>query len=275
MAKIPSGEIFRILSELDGSVGLYITDCKTGENFTINPNKIFPCCSVIKIPMLALLLLDGANGRVDLDAPHPIKAENRVGGTGILCDLDTQYVPTLRDLGKLMIVMSDNTATNEVMDVLHLNRFEEFCHSQGYEHIVWQRKMMDFKAIAEGKNNYMCAGEVGNMLERIANETFVSKEISKTIFSYMCSQKYRNKLPSLIPAIASYSGIVNEIPQGQVLVGNKTGDLVGLQHDVGIFELHDHSRYIISMFTGDLKNDQDGIKAVAEVSAAMFKTRIC
>lgn len=91
MGRIPSNEIYRILSEMKGTVGLYIEDCATGEILKINPELSFPACSVIKIPMLALLLRDGAEGRIDLDAPHKIAAENRVGGTGILCDLNPSY----------------------------------------------------------------------------------------------------------------------------------------------------------------------------------------
>ncbi len=271
MGRIPSNEIYRILSEMKGTVGLYIEDCATGEILKINPELSFPACSVIKIPMLALLLRDGAEGRIDLDAPHKIAAENRVGGTGILCDQNPSYEITLRDLGKLMIIMSDNIATNEVMDVITVDRFHAFCKEQGYENIIWQRKMMDFEAIKQGRNNYLCAGEIGDMLSRISRGEFVSPEISRTIFEFMCAQKYRNKLPSLVPAVPSYSGVVGSIPEGQVLVANKTGDLVGIQHDVGIFELPSHSRYIISMCTKDLENDLDGITTVGKVSLAVYE----
>ena len=270
--RIPTQTIYEILSHLTGEVGVYIKICKTGEEFIINPDKIFPCASVIKIPMVALLLRDGIDKKIELDSPHPISKENYVGGTGIINNLDHQFQPTLRDLGKLMIMMSDNTATNEVMDVLNVDRFEEFCQEEGYSHIIWQRKMMDFQAIKEGKNNFMCVGEIGEIIYRIAMKSFVSPQISDTIFSYMCEQKYRNKLPSLVPAVASYSGIVDKIPEGQVLVGNKTGDLVGIQHDVGFFELPNHDRYVIAVFTGNLQNDMDGIATIGKISATMYES---
>ena len=75
MGRIPSNEIYRILSEMKGTVGLYIEDCATGEILKINPELSFPACSVIKIPMLALLLRDGAEGRIDL----------------VLCQISTLY----------------------------------------------------------------------------------------------------------------------------------------------------------------------------------------
>ena len=66
--------------------------------------------------------------------------------------------------------------------------------------------------------------------------------------------------------------IVDKIPEGQVLVGNKTGDLVGIQHDVGIFELPNHDRYVIAVFTGNLQNDMDGIATIGKISATMYES---
>ena len=154
--------------------------------------------------MLALLMRDAQQGLVDLDAPAPSTPRNRVGGTGILCELGTDYTPSLRDLAKLMIVLSDNIATNEIMDVIGMERFNSFCREMGYQNITLMRKMMDFEAIQQGKNNYMCAGETGRLLSAISRGEFVNPEISQTIFDIMASQQCRNKLPALLPAVASY-----------------------------------------------------------------------
>lgn len=54
-------------------------------------------------------------------------------------------------------------------------------------------------------------------------------------------------------------------------MANKTGDLVGIQHDVGIFELLHGRRYLIAMFTGDLENDSAGIAAISQVSLAVYQ----
>ena len=270
MGRIPTKEIYSILAELKGTVGLYIEDLKTGETLNINPETVFPACSVIKIPMLGLLLKDSAEGRVDIDVPHIIAQENRCNGTGILCDLAPIYNLTLRDLGKLMIIMSDNIATNEVMDVLGVDRFHSFCAEMGIPGFVWQRKMMDFDAIRQGKNNYLTPAAAGKAVSEIARGTFVSKEISEVIWNFMCAQKYRNKLPSIVPAAPSYSGIDAGVPEGMVRVANKTGDLVGIQHDVGIFDLPNGDRYVIAMFTKDLESDLDGITAIGKVSLAVY-----
>ena len=268
-SKIPEKQIYEVLGTLNGKVGLYIENCETNEKFTINEDILFPCASVIKIPMVAMLLKDGNEGRIDLNQSHAIKASNRVGGTGILCNLDFRFNPTMRDLGKLMIMLSDNTATNEVIDILDENRFNQFCKEQGYHSTIWQRKMLDFEAIKKGKNNYMSTRDIGEMLSRIAREEWLSKEICNNIFSYMCGQKYRNKLPAKLPVGECYEG-KNIIPQGKVLVGNKTGDLDCIQHDVGIFELPDNTRYVIAIFTSDLPNNFEGIECISSISKVVY-----
>ncbi len=271
MGRIPQNEIYKILSELNGNAAVYVEDCESGELFTVNPDRVFPSCSVIKIPMLGLLLLDAADGKVDLQAPRHIADNNRVAGTGILHELDKTYDPSLYNMAKMMIIMSDNMATNEIMDIIGIERFNEWVHGQGQKNTLLMRKMMDFEAIKQGKNNYMTAGDAGVICSKIAKGEYQSKEISDTILTMMRSQQYRNKIPALIPAIPSYSGISGEIPEGSVLVGNKTGDLVGIQHDVGIFELPDHRRYVVSMFTDGLEKDCDGIQAIGKVSLAVYE----
>ena len=95
---IPTREIYQILSGLTGNVGLFIELLDSGETFEINPGLVFPSASVIKIPMLALLLKDVRAGKADWNAPRTIAQVNRVGGTGILAYLDQDYAPSLKTL---------------------------------------------------------------------------------------------------------------------------------------------------------------------------------
>ncbi len=272
MKQIPQQAIYQLLAQLKGTVGLYIHVLDTDEVFQINPGHVFPSASVIKIPMLALLLKDVAEGRVDWEARRAIDPKNRVGGTGILFELDQDYQPSIAALARLMIVLSDNTATNEIMDIIGIERMNQFCRDMGYENITLMRKMLDFEAIKQGRNNYMCAGEAGRLLVEIARGSFVSPEISQRIVDIMEHQQCRNKLPALLPAVPSYAPEEDKknLKPGSLLVANKTGDLFGIQHDVGIFTLPDGRRYVISMFTGDLESDAQGIQTVAQVSRLVY-----
>lgn len=269
---IPQQAVYEILSGLKGNVGLYVELLDTGEKFEINPGLVFPSASVIKIPMLALLLKDVREGKADWNAPRTIAPVNRVGGTGILAYLDQDYAPSLKTLAFLMITLSDNTATNEIMDMIGIERFNEFWKAQGYANISLGRKMLDFEAIKLGRNNYMCAGEAGRLLSSIARSECGHRDDCETIIDFMAHQQCINKLPSLLPAIPSWAGAEERrnMKPGTVLVANKTGDLTGIQHDVGFFTLPDGRRYVIAMFTGGLESDRCGIEAIARVSRAVY-----
>ena len=90
MKKICQSAIYQLLSELDGDVGLYIRDVESDETLEINPNLVLPSASVIKIPMLALLLRDVQEEREAQDRSsqsrwghrHPLRAERRVYADG-------------------------------------------------------------------------------------------------------------------------------------------------------------------------------------------------
>ena len=273
MKQIPKEAIRELVDRLHGTVGLYIHVLDTDEVLEINPDQVYPSASVIKIPILALLLKDVAEGRVDWNARRSIAPENLVGGTGVLFELDPDYVPTVATLARLMIILSDNSATNEIMDIVGMERVNQFCQEMGMPNTKLMRKMMDFAAIDAGKNNYLCAGEAGRLLVRLARGEFVSPEISQQIVEIMEHQQCRNKLPALVPAVPSYASAAEkaQLSPNTVLVANKTGDLFCIQHDVGIFTLPDGRRYVISMFTGDLADDAEGIQAVAEVSKLVYE----
>ena len=187
MGKIPQREIYRLLADMKGSVGLYINLLDTDEVFEINPELVYPSASVIKIPMLALLLKDVHEGRVDWRAPHSIAPENMVGGTGILFELDGGYQPTVETLAKLMIVLSDNSATNEIMDIIGMERVNQFCQELGLPHTKLMRKMLDFEAVRQGRNNYMCAGEAGRLLVRIARKNLFLRKSQNDYGDYGAS----------------------------------------------------------------------------------------
>ena len=269
MSSIAKKEIYQILSECDGDVGLYVEDCQTGEVFTVNAEESFPSASVIKVPMLAVLLKDARDGLVELDTPREIAEENRVGGSGIICDLDRRFTPTLRDMAKLMIVLSDNAATNEIMDVIGMERFNRFWADWGCSATKLMRKMMDQEAIKQGRNNYTSAADMGRMLSAAAKNELIDAEISKEMFDIMAAQKLQTRLPLLLPLTGGY-GPDGQVPEGKVLVAHKTGSVSGICHDAGIFELHGHRRYVVAMLTRGFAKASDATTAINRVSLAVY-----
>lgn len=270
---LPAKEFCKIVSDLDGNCGLYVEDMETGDIFTINAEKVFPAASIIKIPLLAALLADVEAGRISLDDKIPLSKKDWVSGTGIIKYLDDQYVPTVRDLATLMIIVSDNLATNKLISLVTMERVNELCNHYGLKHTKLQRKMLDTEATRKGLDNFTSAGDMCLLLKMLVQGKIVSAQASETIINTMKKQQYRSKLCALIPAVPTYADFsVNDpIPENRVVVANKTGGLPLTEHDVGIFILPGDKKYIIAMLTNQLKADSYGIEAIAKVSLAAYE----
>ena len=272
MNEIPTQDIFRVLSELEGDVGLFIADEATGEIFTVNGDKLFVACSLIKVPILAMLLKSAEAGEINLKEKISIPIDKMVGGTGIIYNLSPGIKFSWEDLMVLMITLSDNNATNAIIDRLGSDKINSFFAETGLLHTTLKRKMLDMDAIAEGRNNYTTASDMGNLLFSMAKGEFVNPDISESVLNVMRKQIYTCKLPAAIPAVPSYATLEEKrspMP-GKVSVANKTGELSMTQHDIGVFQLASGRRYVIAMLTANLKSDYDGITAIAHVSRIVY-----
>lgn len=273
MKQIPRSEIYSILSRLQGKCGLYIEHLRTGEIMEVNSHWICPSASVIKVPMLAMLLKEVQEGKFEWEEQQTVAEENRVGGSGILYFLDRYYAPTLKTAAKLMIQLSDNMCTNHIMDLLGIERFNRYWAEMGYPSFKLGRKMMDWGEIEKGKNNFLNAWDIGRLLSTIGRGELYSKEISDQIITIMRGQFYRTMLASLIPSVPGYAPPEDyeRVQENMVLVASKSGGIPGVAHDVGIFDLPDGSRYIIACLTAELPNDIDGHTCVAQISKACYE----
>ncbi len=111
-------ELERIAEEHAGTVGISIRNLDTGEALSIRGHETFPSASLIKVAVLVTLLHEVEEGRIGLDERTTMIARDRVGGSGILKHMHSGITLTLEDAAWLMITLSDNTATNLILDKL-------------------------------------------------------------------------------------------------------------------------------------------------------------
>jgi beta-lactamase class A len=102
----------------EGVVGISVRNLATGESISIRGEETFPSASLIKVAVLVTLLDEVQRGRVSLDERSTMIGRDRVGGSGVLKHMRTGTELTIEDLAWLMIVLSDNTATNLILDKL-------------------------------------------------------------------------------------------------------------------------------------------------------------
>jgi beta-lactamase class A len=106
----------RLTAGYRGVAGISVRNLATGESLSIRGHETYPSASLIKVAVLVALLDEVNAGRMRLDERSSMIARDRVGGSGVLRFMQSGIAPTLEDLAWLMITISDNTATNLILD---------------------------------------------------------------------------------------------------------------------------------------------------------------
>lgn len=202
---IPSHEIYQILSDLQGQVALFVKDLHSGETLTINDSEPFVACSLIKIPLLIWALEAAELGCLNLDEQISFTKEDIVGGTGIISRLEAKQTFSWRDLLSLMIIVSDNCATNALIDRAGIGELNGAFERMGLKHTVLRRKMLDMDTIRRGENNFTSAADMGRLLTGVVAGTLCSVAVSNQVLDIMGQQIHTDKLPSLLPAVPAYA----------------------------------------------------------------------
>lgn len=247
------------LKERPGNYSLYFKDLASGENIFIDINKVYPAASIIKIPIIIEVFRQHEEGILNLDRLMEIPPEVKVDGSFVLQELRENIQFSIKDLAVLMIILSDNTATNILIDLLGMGNINFTIRNLGLKDTILQRKMMDFTAREAGKDNFTTARDIGSLLEGIYRGEIpgLSRSSTEEIFRILTRQVYRDNLSFYIPE------------KYWKEIGSKTGTLAGIIHDASIFAL-DQARYVLVMMSENLSENSIGKEILAKVSKLIF-----
>lgn len=213
-------DLFALLESVSGKTGFYYKNLITGEEWEQRADLPLMAASVIKIPVLAEVFARMESGEIDRSERYNIKEEDKLPSCGALNYMHTGLEVTLEDLYTLMIILSDNTATNILIKKFGIESINRRMRSLGLEKTTVNRLLFDSAAAAQGKENYITAREIGILLERMYCGTLVSKKASEEMLSVLKNQRLNGKMPFYF--------------KGQVKIAHKTGEDDGITHDVGI-----------------------------------------
>ncbi len=267
MKYIPKEILRKICNDVDGDCSLYVSLPEIGEKFTVNEKQQYKAASTIKIPLLALLLSDFETGRLDRSAIVPITKECQVGGSGILRFLSPDTSMSLFDFATLMIILSDNSATNKVIDAVGLKRGNEFIKSSGWDSTHLGRKMY-IQPKNPDEYNLTSAEDLGNMMERILSKTMVNETVSTQMMQILATQQ-RGIFASALPVKRSFdpTAKIPEAKDGKVVMADKGGSLMGkVLHDAAIIFFPSGIKAVLVMMTAtpDNKKTEEVLKKVAK-----------
>jgi len=248
--------IQEIDQHLDGVMGVAIEDLTTGDHYFLREDEVFAQASSIKIAVLANLYLQAEQGKLKLGDLYTVQASDLVPDSDIMGGLTPGVTRvTLRDLATMMVAVSDNSATNVLIDRVGMQNVNLMLDSQGLSHTRLRRKMMDLEAAKQGRENISTPHEMMLLLEAIERGKLLNKESATDFFKVLSTNK-----DSWIP---------RDLPAG-LKVANKPGALEGVRNDSGIVFV-DGRPYVICVMTAFLGNERDGEQAISKVSLAAWR----
>lgn len=212
--------ILERIKHIKGHTGFYYRNMVTGEELAHNENEEFIPASVIKLPMLMQIFRMAEKGQADLSERIKVKHSDKMPSCGALNSFTDEPEVDVRTLCNLMITISDNTATNVLIDRYGSDWFNQGFSEMGLEKTRVNRKLFDAEASRRGIQNSITPREIGMLLEQVYNNEFVSKDVSQGIREILFRQQVDHKIPGMLPS--------------KVKVANKTGDDDSISNDVGI-----------------------------------------
>lgn len=248
-----SADLNHLAASYDGVMGIFVKDVQSGETFAVNADTIFPQASSIKIPILIEVMRQAQEGRLNLADRVEIHHAGLVGGSGVLQFFsDGGSAVSLRDLAVLMVVLSDNSATNLIIERVGMDNVNAMLDGVGLKETRLARRMIDIDAERAERENRSTPRQMGTLVEMLNAGKLLDAEHTKMTLEIL---EYPKDSPL-------HTGVPDTIT-----VAEKPGSLNGAQCDTGIVFLAGRP-YVISVMT--TFNSANGDAAITGVSARVF-----
>ena len=260
-------EIQSVIDAANIEAGVAVWHLESGEQFDINGSRQFPMASVVKIPVLAAAGKLLAAGKLSFDQRVPLKDSDKSIGSGDLQFLEAGLNPTFRDLLTLMIIISDNTATDMCIDLIGGGAVvEQTMRDLGLNDIYVKMNVkellrmlfpaevrdlpkeelqkwnethdVDRKGVVfsrTGENNVSTPLAMSQLVYKLYQGEVVDNPVKDELIGILLKQQLNLRLPRFLPPGVRFA--------------HKTGTIGGTRNDSGLMYISDSNHVIVTAFT--------------------------
>jgi beta-lactamase class A len=255
------------IGDFRGVLGLAVIDLRTGETMSVRGDEQFPTASIIKLPLLVEVFHQMKFGRLHWQDPLVMIEADQVGGSGLLQRFRAPHQLTVGDAATLMIAISDNTATNLLIDKVGIRAVNARMDTLGFKHTRLHAKVfararttIDSAGSATFGLGVTTPNEFARLLAQIYKGQIVSDSSSKQIVELLKLQMVNDRIPRLLPPEAT--------------VAHKTGEVDDTRNDCGIVYAKNHD-FVFCALTRENQdkrwvNDNAALVTIAELARMVY-----
>jgi len=243
-----------ITARIDGVAGYLFLDLTSGDRIGHLERETFPTASTIKLAIVYELFKQADEGKIRLDETMTLDRAKAVGGSGVLFELGTPTL-SIRDYAALMVTLSDNTATNVLIDRLGMENIAKRMQALGLNATKLRRHMMDTAAARRGDENVSTPDELVRLLQAMYGAADARHGVPSAAIELLKKPKESRLRKGLPPDVAA---------------ADKPGELDGVRVDAGIVFAKNRP-YVFCVMTTFLKDDAEGERAIEEMSRAAYE----
>ena len=254
------GWLDNLMREQQGLVSCVYKNLVTGEEYMWQPDAVHPSASVIKIFLMAYIFQLAEDGKLNLTDRVPVVRENMAESCGILYYLKDVKDMSVRDLVELMIIVSDNAATNHLTSLVGMENLQKYiAEDLGFAATKWRRMMMDFEAAARGFQNDTSARDVADFLEKLYSGKIVSQKADAAMLQILKEQQFDDLIPACLGEF---------LPEHSI--AHKSGGLEGVVHDAAIVDAGKEP-FVLCLFGSGLPDRVPYSRAMGETALRIYE----
>jgi beta-lactamase class A len=269
MQQTPTPAAIRsIQRRFSGTLGVAARNLKTGDELFVNADEVFPTASMVKLGILLELFRQAEAGELQLDELRTVRAADKIGGSGLLENMGAEVTLSLHDIAVLMNAISDNTATNVLIDRLGIERINQAMREAGMTNTHLVRKIA-FTPARKLKYPMFATGTPRDFLTLVSNlyeRKLLNRKNTGAMLKIMRIQKNMGNLTRFMN-FNPYDDLK------QAWVASKTGSITGVRNETGLIHTKDGA-HVTAVMTKECKDekwtpDNEGTVTVAKVSKAV------
>lgn len=249
-------EIKRYLESRIGTYGFFFEDLASGFIYGYNENIQLVAAGCMKLPIAVSLIKAVEDGKVTFMDKIAISTSDKVYGTGIIHEFDARDY-TIFELLVAMLIQSDNTAANKIIDIVGMDEINRNIEAMGLKNTTLNRKTNDERAKKNDIENITTAYDLSLIWRHLYKSTYLTKENSTMLVDILRRQQIKNKLALYIPDDLKFE------------ISSKTGDKKGVENDTALIQLQ-KGTFVFTVLSTGIPNSVYGTVTLAKCGKMMW-----